>query len=419
MQVFQVEGGRRISGQMSVQGAKNSALPLLAASVLCPGESCFFHMPCLSDVYSACRILTHLGCRCRMEDHTVAVDTSMMERSEIPDHFMREMRSSIIFLGAMLGRLGEGTLSFPGGCELGPRPIDLHLSALRKMGVTITEEYGVLKCRADKGIHGAKLLLPFPSVGATENILLAACLAKGCTELKNAAREPEIVDLAGYLNQCGAKIHGAGEGTILVEGSDHLTPSTWTVMPDRIAAATFLSAAAATGGEILLNQAVPEHLESILPFFEEMGCGIHLCGESIYLNAPKRLKPVKTVRTMPYPAFPTDAQALLMAPLCKARGTSVIVETIFESRFKHVDELVKMGAEIKVEGQAAIIDGRERLYGSNVRATDLRGGAALVVAGLSAEGTTAVGNIHHIDRGYEALEDALSAVGGKVSRLTV
>lgn len=416
MQTLVIEGGRKLSGELRLQGAKNSALPLLSAAILSEGESVFTDCPRLTDVYAACRILTGLGCRCTVEGNTVTVKTSDLSGLEIPGELMREMRSSIIFLGAVLGRTGRCRLSFPGGCELGPRPIDLHLSALRKMGASITEEYGVLNCTAGKGLSGAKIILPFPSVGATENILLAAALAKGQTELKNAAREPEIVDLANYLNKCGGKIYGAGEGTIIIDGVSRLDGCEYAVMPDRIAAVTYLGAAAVTGGDLRLTNARAEDVESVIPVFEQMGCQLYAYNDSIYIRGKSRLNSVKNIRTMPYPGFPTDAQAIIMACLCKADGTSVFEENIFENRYKHVGELAKMGADIKIIGKAAVVGGVERLYGASVSATDLRGGAALVLAGLSAEGVTSVDAIKHIDRGYESIEERLSLLGAEIRR---
>ena len=417
MQRLEIEGGNRLSGEIQIQGAKNSALPLLAATILAQGETVFVNCPKLSDIYAACRILSYLGCKCKVSDESVTVNTSNLTNFEVPDELMREMRSSIIFLGAIIGRLGECKLSFPGGCELGPRPIDMHLSALRKMGITIKEEYGIFDCKVENELHGAKVSLPFPSVGATENIMLAAVLAKGETEIKNAAREPEIVDLANYLTRCGAKIFGAGESTITIVGVSHLSACRHEVMPDRIVATTYLSAAAITGGELLLNKVNINDIDAVIPVFEEMGCFIYPYANSIYINSKKMLKPVKMIRTMPYPAFPTDAQAIIMATLCKAKGTSVFVENIFESRFKHVSELAKMGADIKVEGKVAIVEGVDVLYGTNVSATDLRGGASLVIAGLAAKGNTTITNIKHIDRGYEDIEKVLSSVGAKIKRV--
>lgn len=416
MQKLVIEGEKRISGSIDVHGAKNSALPLLAATILSKGSSVLHNCPRLSDVFAACRILSYLGCNCSHDGNDVYVDTSNLNHFEVPDSLMREMRSSIVFLGAILGRLGKCRLSFPGGCDLGARPIDMHIAALKQMGVTIIEEYGYLNCHVDKEIVGAKILLSFPSVGATENIMLAAVLAKGETEIRNAAREPEIIDLANFLNACGAKIKGMGESTIYITGVKELGGCEYTVMPDRIVTATYLGAAAITNGEIEVTKANPKDLESIMPVFEEMGCSIYAYTDKIYLNARRELKPVKTIRTMPYPGFPTDVQAIVMACLCKANGTSVIVENIFENRFRHAGELNRMGANIKTEGRVAVIEGVKNLYGAQVVATDLRGGASLVLASLNAKGTTSVSEIKHIDRGYECIEKSLNSIGAKIKR---
>ena len=417
MQSIVVEGKNRLSGEIKVQGAKNSALPILAATVLCDGKTVLTNCPALTDVFSAERILTHLGCRCGFSDNTATVENDGIKNPHIPDTLMSEMRSSIIFLGAILGKTGECSLSFPGGCELGARPIDIHLAALRRMGVSISEEFGMLRCQVSKELHGAKLTLPFPSVGATENIILAATLAKGETVIRNAAREPEIRDVAEFLNKCGADISGAGESTVVIHGVKKLHACEHRIMPDRIVAAAYLSAAAITGGEVTLTDIRAEDIESVMPPFEEMGCYTYISPDSVYIKAPKKIKRVKKIITLPHPGFPTDAQAILMAVLCRAEGTSVISENIFESRYKHVPQLVRMGADIKVEGKAAIVGGVSKLFGTTVSATDLRGGAALVIAGLAAEGTTTVTDIAHIDRGYDEIERALSSLGGKVSRI--
>ncbi len=417
MQKLVIEGDKKLNGEISVHGAKNSALPLLAGTILGTGSSVLHNCPKLSDVYAACRILSYLGCKCNREGDSVIVDTTDLKHFEVPDELMREMRSSIVFLGAILGRLGKCRLSFPGGCELGPRPIDIHISALRQMGVTIKEEYGYLDCHIEKELTGAKILLSFPSVGATENIMLAAVLAKGETEIRNAAREPEITDLANYLNSCGAQISGQGESTILIKGVDSLRGCEYSVMPDRIVAATYLGAAAITNGELNITKINPLDLQSVLPIFEEMGCTLYCYKDNIYINARKQLKPVKTIRTMPYPGFPTDVQAIVMACLCKAKGTSIIVENIFENRFKHVGEMRRLGADIKTEGRVAIIEGVEKLYGAEVVATDLRGGAALVLCGLDAQNKTIIGDIRHIDRGYECIEKSLNLIGANIKRI--
>lgn len=411
-----IKGGSPLNGEINLQGAKNSSLPILAGTFLADGSSVIRNCPRLSDIYSACRILTNLGCHCDIKDNTVIVRTGKYSSCEISDELMREMRSSIVFLGAVLGKFGRCCLSFPGGCELGPRPIDMHLSSLRKMGVTITEKYGMIECRADKGIKGAKITLQFPSVGATENIMLAAVLADGETEIHNAGREPEIADLAEFLIKCGAKIKGAGESTVFIKGVSSLNGCEYDVMPDRIAAATYIAAAAASGGELKINRIRYSDIDSFINIFEQAGCRIYSYRDMLYVKAPARISAVKHIRTMPYPGFPTDAQAILMAVMCRADGTSVFEENIFESRYKHVDGLLRMGADIKVSGKTAVVEGRKQLYGAKVCATDLRGGASLVVAGLSADGITEISNIRHIDRGYESIENVLSAAGAEIKR---
>ncbi|MBO5797237.1 MAG: UDP-N-acetylglucosamine 1-carboxyvinyltransferase [Clostridia bacterium] len=419
MEQLVLEGGRRLGGAVTVHGAKNSALPLLAATLLAEGTSELHNCPRLSDVEVATRILSHLGCGVTVEDHTVTVNAKNVCRGDIPDGLMREMRSSIVFLGAILARVGEATLSFPGGCELGPRPIDLHLSALARLGAQIHEESGHLCCRAPKGLAGAAITLPFPSVGATENVLLAAATAKGTTVLRNAAREPEIADLCAFLNACGARIHGGGESTLTVEGVEHLSGCCHRVIPDRIEAATYMAAAAATGGTLVLKNIEPEHLMPVFPAFEEAGCRLTPWGEELLVSTPTRPRRVRGVRTMPYPGFPTDGAAPLLALCCVAEGTSVFVETIFESRYKYAAELCRMGACIKVEGRVAVVEGVPVLSGAPVSCTDLRGGAALVVAALAAEGITHIGELHHLDRGYERLEDTLAGVGASIKRIQI
>lgn len=409
-------GPCRVEGSIPVQGSKNSTLPLLAAALLCRGETILHGCPELSDVAACCGILENLGCRCRREGDTICVNSSGPVSSCIPDALMREMRSSIVFLGPVLARTGEAEMTFPGGCEIGARPIDIHIAALKKLGARIEESGGRLRCLAPGGLHGAEIVLPFPSVGATENILLAAVCAEGETVVKNAAREPEITDLAAYLNRCGAKVYGAGEGTLRIEGGHPLHGAEHRVIPDRIWASTFLAAAAATGGEICLERACPQHLEPVLPVLEEAGCTIRTTADTVWLQAPERLRAFPPVRTMPYPGFPTDSQALLMAAAAVARGTSIFVENIFESRFKHAPELVRMGANIRTEGKVAVVEGVRRLWGARVCARDLRGGAALAIAGAAACGRTIIENAGLIDRGYEALEKSLAAVGVRAGR---
>lgn len=417
MQKLIIKGSKKVGGEITVQGAKNSALALLAGCALAEGETVINNCPRLSDVFAACRILSGLGCKCIFKGNRVSVNAQQLNGWEISEQLMREMRSSIVFLGAVLGRTGRCRLSFPGGCELGPRPIDIHLSSLRQMGVEIKEEYGIIDCYCPRGLRGAKINLSFPSVGATENIMLAAVLAQGETVIYNAAREPEICDLAQFLNCCGGDISGCGSGIVTIRGVKKLKGCEYTVMPDRIVAATLLSCAAGAGGELVIKGARSADVQSVLPIFEQMGCRAGSAGDKIFISCKKPLKGVKTIRTMPYPGFPTDAQAVVMAALTKAEGTSIIVENIFENRYRHVDELVRMGANIKTEGKVALIEGVKNLYGANVVATDLRGGAALAAAAIGAQGETVITNVKLIDRGYESIENMLSSIGADIRRV--
>ncbi len=417
MKEIVINGSKRLNGEIEVHGSKNSVLPILAASVLADGESVIHNCPKLSDVDAAVKILEHLGCKVKREEHTVTVDSSDITTSEIPDSLMREMRSSVIFLGAILGRTNKALLSTPGGCEIGLRPIDMHLSSMEQLGASVTEEHGRLEFTAENGLKGAKITLSFPSVGATENIMIAASVAEGTTIIMNAAREPEISDLADYLNGCGAKILGAGDSTIVIHGVKGLTGTTHTVIPDRIAASTYLIAGAMTQGKVAIKDIIPAHLGALIPILTEAGCDITTGCRRICLSAPPRLSRVKMVRTMPYPGFPTDVQAPLTAMLSIAEGTSVIVENIFECRFKHISELTRLGARISVEGRMAVIEGVPYLTGASVVAPDLRGGFALVLAGLSAKGETRITEIEHIDRGYEAPEELLRKLGADIKRI--
>ncbi|WP_322183511.1 UDP-N-acetylglucosamine 1-carboxyvinyltransferase [Neglectibacter caecimuris] len=408
-----IDGPAELSGEIDIQGAKNSTLPLLAAAVLCKGQTVLHNCPKLTDVDTAVRILEHLGCRCIREEDTLTVDNAM-SGCEIPHDLMRGMRSSIVFLGAIVSRCGEARLCFPGGCELGPRPIDLHLSALEKLGVEITESGGCLNCRAPHGVKGAYVSLAFPSVGATENVMLAAVCSEGTTVIANAAREPEISDLAAYLNRCGGRIYGAGESCVIIDGVKELYGSEHRVMPDRIVSATYMAAAAVTGGNITLKGVENTHILPMLSPFEESGCQVRQLGGALNLTAPCRLSAVKHIRTMPYPGFPTDAQPVVMSMAAVGKGTSIFVENIFENRYKHSSELQRLGANIKVEGKVAVVEGVERLTGAPVQAADLRGGAALVVAGLAAVGRTEVSGTEYIRRGYEDIAGKLADLGARI-----
>ena len=410
-----IQGGNRLAGEVTIQGAKNSVLPVLAATILTGGEVELRRCPHLRDVEASIRILQALGCRAAWQGDNLAVDTSRMSGCAIPDALMREMRSSAIFLGAILARCGQAELSYPGGCELGPRPIDLHISGLRALGAEIDDTGGTLHCKAQK-LTGREIVLGFPSVGATENLMLAACGAEGITVLSNAAREPEIEDLQNFLNTCGGEVTGGGTSTVMIRGGRPLHGGTYTVIPDRIAAATYLCAAVSAGGDIFLRGAREAHLSTVTAALREAGCAITADSSGIACRCGGRLNAPRPIRTAPYPGFPTDAQAIVMAALLRCRGAAVFEENLFSSRYRHVDELARMGADIRTSGRVAVVLGVERLHGAAVRSTDLRGGAALCVAALTAEGETVVSDIAHIDRGYQSLEQDLTALGAEIKR---
>lgn len=412
-----IEGCNRLKGEVTVQGAKNSVLPILAASVVTQDESVLYNCPRLSDVDSAVKILRYLGCSADFSGHSLVVDTKGLCCDHIPDSLMRQMRSSIVFLGAILTRMKRAKLTFPGGCELGARPIDLHLDALSRMGAVICEKHGEIVCTAPKGLSGANIALAFPSVGATENIIIAATRAKGTTVITNAAREPEIEDLCAYLNSCGASIKGAGEGTVVIEGTDKLHGTAHTIIPDRIVATTLMSAAAVTGSDITLRGVVSSHLSAVIPVFEEAGCEIRVKDGDLNINAPQRLHAFSTVRTTPYPGFPTDAQAPLMAVATLAQGTTVFVENIFENRYKHASELVRLGAKIRTEGKVAVVEGVRELYSSSLRGSDLRGCACLAVASLAAQGKTRIDTTGYLERGYENFDVVLRNLGANIKMI--
>lgn len=415
-----VDGQHRLEGQVWVHGAKNAALPILAASLLCDGceiENC----PDLSDIRAAENILRHLGCRTAWDEDSngqkvLSVIPAPAAVWDIPDALMQQMRSSIVFLGAIVARCGRAKLSYPGGCELGPRPIDLHLSSLKKLGVQILEEGNELVCSVPHKLHGAKITLPFPSVGATENIMIAATLAEGETVICNAAREPEIVDLAGFLNACGARIRLCSDGTIAICGVPKLHGCRYRVIPDRIVTVTYLCCCMTATGEVTVRGAQPQHLGAVLPVLEEMGAQLHTEGDDIHLRCKAPLRAANTISTMPYPGFPTDALAPVMAVACYAQGSTIFVENIFQDRFKQAWQLCRMGADIHAEGRVAVVRGPQQLHGAKVQCTDLRGGAALVVAALGAQGRTEIEQIHHILRGYEKLDQTLRTLGASIVR---
>lgn len=412
MMSYIIEGGRRLEGTLDVSGSKNASLPIIAASILSGKITKLYNVPNIHDTQITLKILEILGCKIYKRNGKIVIDSSNMEEHKIPDDLMRQMRSSVVLAGAILGRFKKATFSYPGGCDIGSRPIDLHLKGLKKLGIEIEEEAGYINCKTNQ-IIGSKIQLDFPSVGATENIIMASVLAEGETIITNAAMEPEIVDLQNFLNKMGAKIKGAGTNVIKIDGVKTLKNVSYNVMPDRIEAGTLLCATAITGGKIELNKVEPIHIGPVISKLEESGCKINVGKNSVILEAPKRLKAVD-IKTMPYPGFPTDMQSIFATLLTTAKGSSIIVENIFENRYKYTQELIRMGAKISVEGKTAIIKGVKKLYGANVKATDLRGGAALVMAATTAKGITKVENIDYILRGYERFDKKLEKLGVKI-----
>jgi len=414
--MYIIQGGETLSGKLKVQGSKNSSLPILAATIINGKKNVISDVPQIRDVDVMCQILSHLGARIDKKGNVIEVDSANVNCFEVPEQLMREMRSSIILMGALLSRFGKAKVSYPGGCEIGPRPIDLHLKGLASMGVNFSEGHGFIYANTDE-LKGADIHLDFPSVGATENLMLAGVLARGTTIIRNAAKEPEIVDLQNFLNQMGAQIKGAGTDTIKIEGIqiDDLKPvNDYTVIPDRIVAGTYLVAAAITRGHVTLTNVITEHLEPILAKLRETGCVINTDNGQVELYVDKPLVSVDSLRTLPYPGFPTDMQAPMMALLATVEGTSILTETIFENRFKHAQELRRMGANITINGNTAIIKGVKKLTGAIVEAKDLRAGAALIVAALAAEGETVVEGAYHVERGYEDIVGNLRALGAKI-----
>lgn len=396
-----VEGVKGISGEITAQGAKNSILPILAATILCEGECCIENCPDLTDVDISLDILDFLGCKAYREDGSIIVNTETLNTNIIPDSLMKKMRSSVIFLGALLARTSHAEITCPGGCELGERPVDIHILSLEKLGVSFEEQDNILICSASDGIKGCNIDLRLPSVGATENIILASVFAKGATVITNAAQEPEISDLADFLNKCGAKISGAGTNTVIIEGVKKLKGTTHRIIPDRIAIATYMACAAVTGGCLTIYDVVPEHIMPIISFFRETGCAVKYIENELMIFAPEQLESPELITTKPYPNFPTDAQPPLMSVSVLGNGITVFVENVFSDRYKHISELRKFGAKIITNDKLAVVTGVKKLVGTSVKAKDLRGGAALAVAALAAEGTTEIFGFEHILRGYD------------------
>ena len=405
MKRYVIEGGRKLEGTTYVSGSKNASLPIIAATILNGEISKLYNVPNIHDTKMMYNILKILGCKVKKTNNKIVIDSSKIKEVEIPENLMQEMRSSVIIAGALLARKKEAIFTYPGGCDIGSRPIDLHIKAFEKLGIKVEEESGYIHCKADE-IVGNDIGLDFPSVGATENVMLASVFAKGTTRIINAAMEPEIIDLQNALNSMGAKISGAGTNNIIIKGVEKLKNLSYNIIPDRIEAGTLLCAAAITGGNITLQKVIPQHIETLTNKLQEMGCSLKISKNEIILKAPKRLKPVD-IKTLPYPGFPTDMQSVLGTTVAVAKGTSIITENIFENRFKYLSELKKMGAKVTIEGRTAVIKGVRKLSKANVRATDLRGGAALVIAGLNAKGRTTVENIEYILRGYEDFDRKL------------
>ncbi len=419
MKKLVVHGAKKLIGMQKVQGSKNACLPIIVAGLLIGDEVVLNRCPILSDSLATCNILKYLGCSFKFENNTLIINSKNLNTTEIPINLMNKLRSSIIFLGAILARCKNAVMSFPGGCKIGKRPIDLHLNALKQMGVNIQIKGYKLICNVNsKNLMGANINLTFPSVGATENILLAACTATGTTTINNAAVEPEIVDLCNFLKKCGAKIKGAGTKTLVVEGVSQLHPCNYEIMADRIVAATLICAVAATKGELFLKSIHPSVLNSIFPILKHMGCVIETFNDGIFFKASNVLKTNFTIQTKPFPGFPTDLQPIFMALSSIAQGRTTFIETIFENRFKHIYELNKFGAAVSlINRNKAIVIGKQQLQPADVTATDLRAGAAMLIAALNANGESTISNVDFIDRGYENIENQLNNFGASVTRI--
>ena len=420
MEKLIVKGGNRLVGAVKTSGAKNAVLPIIAASILGTTPSHLDEVPMLEDVHTISEVLKCLGLavECSPEKNVLDIDSTEITSYEAPYELVRTMRASFLVMGPLLARIGKARISMPGGCAIGARPIDIHLKGFEALGVKIEQGHGYIEASAPEGLKGTSIYFDFPSVGATENIMMAASLAEGTTILENAAEEPEIVDLANYLNKMGAKIRGAGTDTIRIEGVDKLHGADYTIIPDRIEAGTYMIAAAMTGGDIVVENVLPEHQKPLIAKLRETGAVVEEDIDKVRVIGKNPLKAV-SIKTLPYPGFPTDMQAQMMAMMVIAEGRSKVTETVFENRFMHVVELNRMGAQISTEGRSAVIDGPCKLTGCDVRATDLRAGAAMILAGLVAEGTTRIGDLHHIDRGYENIVAKLKNLGADIERVDV
>lgn len=420
MEKLIVKGGNRLVGAVKTSGAKNAVLPIIAASILGTTPSHLDEVPMLEDVHTISEVLKCLGLavECSPEKNVLDIDSTEITSYEAPYELVRTMRASFLVMGPLLARIGKARISMPGGCAIGARPIDIHLKGFEALGVKIEQGHGYIEASAPEGLKGTSIYFDFPSVGATENIMMAASLAEGTTILENAAEEPEIVDLANYLNKMGAKIRGAGTDTIRIEGVDKLHGADYTIIPDRIEAGTYMIAAAMTGGDVIVENLLPEHQKPLIAKLREAGAVVEEDIDKVRVIGQNPLKAV-SIKTLPYPGFPTDMQAQMMAMMVIAEGRSKVTETVFENRFMHVVELNRMGAQISTEGRSAVIDGPCKLTGCDVRATDLRAGAAMILAGLVAEGTTRIGDLHHIDRGYENIVAKLKNLGADIERVDV
>lgn len=417
MEKIIVRGGRQLNGSVKVEGAKNAVLPVIAASILASeGKSVITDVPALSDVYTINEVLRQLNADVVFENGEIFVDASNELKTEAPFEYVSKMRASVLVMGSLLARNGKARVALPGGCAIGSRPIDQHLKGFEAMGAKVKVGNGYIEAEVDGPLHGAKVYFDFPSVGATENVMMAATLARGTTVLENCAKEPEIVDLANYLNKMGANVRGAGTGTIRIEGVEKLRGVKHAVIPDRVEAGTFMVAAAITGGNVFVQGAVLEHLSALVAKLQEMGVTIIEENDGLRVIGPEKLKAID-LKTMPHPGFPTDMQSQMMALLLKANGTSMITETVFENRFMHVEEFRRMNGQIKIEGRSVIIDGPGTLQGAEVSATDLRAGAALIIAGLVADGYTRVGELKHLDRGYVNFHGKLASLGADIERI--